>query len=285
MTEDGYLSVVDRKKDMIKTGGENVAVARGRGGDLRARRGRRGRGVRDQPPARGSRRSRPSSCRRPASALTEDDVHAHATRAAGRATSAQVRRAHRRAAEEPERQDPQARAAGEARRPRPPTLTSPGDWVARFRHVCRAPDVVRGAGRQRRAAATASRNEVGSRPSSFARSSDGSRNRPSAMRSWTNAAGPERGGVDRAVGHRRARHLGDGRGQLGHRPQRTAQLVDRARVAVPGEHGGGGEREVAQRGEVDRHALVGAEQLTRRDDVPQARVDQRLLVEGVAQHA
>ena len=104
------------------------------------------------------------------------------------------------------------------------------------------------------------------------------------MRSWTNAAGPSDGGVDRAVGHRRARHLGEGRGELGHRPQRTAQLVDRARVPVSGQRGRGGEPEVAQRGEVDRHALVGAEQLARRDGLAQARVHQRLLVEGVAQH-
>ena len=53
MTEDGYLSVVDRKKDMIKTGGENVASREVEEAHLRARRGRRGRGVRHQPPALG----------------------------------------------------------------------------------------------------------------------------------------------------------------------------------------------------------------------------------------
>ena len=50
------------------------------------------------------------------------------------------------------------------------------------------------------------------------------------------------------------------------------------------EDGRGGQPEVAHRGEVDWHPLVRAEQLSRRHGVTQARVDQRLLVERVAQH-
>ena len=51
LTEDGYLSVVDRKKDMIKTGGENVASREIEEAIYAARRRRRGRRLRHQPPA------------------------------------------------------------------------------------------------------------------------------------------------------------------------------------------------------------------------------------------
>ena len=62
--EDGYLTVVDRKKDMIKTGGENVASREVEEAIYAARRRRRGRGVRHQPPAL-DRGGRPrSSCRK-----------------------------------------------------------------------------------------------------------------------------------------------------------------------------------------------------------------------------
>ena len=59
---------------------------RGRGGDLPARRRRRGRGVRDQPPDAGSRRSPRSSSPRRASTLTSEARHRARPRACWRTT-------------------------------------------------------------------------------------------------------------------------------------------------------------------------------------------------------
>ena len=75
--EHGLLHVVDRKKDMIKTGGENVASREVEEALYRHRRRRGGRRLRPAPPGlgRGCRRRRRAPCRRRRSA--EDDVIAH----------------------------------------------------------------------------------------------------------------------------------------------------------------------------------------------------------------
>ena len=74
--EDGFVFIVDRAKDMVLRGGENVYCSRGRGGDLRARRRRRGGRVRRprRAPRRGRRRGRRAA--RPGSTLDADELRA-----------------------------------------------------------------------------------------------------------------------------------------------------------------------------------------------------------------
>ena len=119
LDDEGYLYVVDRKKDMIKTGGENVAAARSRRSIYAHPAVSRGGGVRHPAPAldRGRRRRRRAARRRRRSSAEE--VIALLPRAPRRLQGPELRRHRRRAAQEPERQDPQARACAR------PTPASP----------------------------------------------------------------------------------------------------------------------------------------------------------------
>ena len=91
LDDDGYLSVVDRKKDMIKTGGENVA-SREVEEVIYQLDGVAEVAVFGIATRAGSRRSSRSSCPRPASTLTAEDVQRARPRAARRRQEAQVRR-------------------------------------------------------------------------------------------------------------------------------------------------------------------------------------------------
>src|ERR1022692_1954098 len=113
MTEDGYLSMVNRKKDMIKTGGENVA-SREVEETIYEPDGVAEVAVFGISHPHWIEAVTAVIVPRAGAALTEDEVHAHA-KAPGRLQAPQVRRVHRRAAEEPERQNPQARPAPAAR--------------------------------------------------------------------------------------------------------------------------------------------------------------------------
>ena len=115
MDDEGYLTVVDRKKDMIKTGGENVASREVEEALYRASRRRRGGRVRGP---------RPKWIEAVTAAVVlRDGVHRDRRgeliaycpqRLAGFKAPKHVGD-RRRAAQEPQRQDPQARSAHDVR--------------------------------------------------------------------------------------------------------------------------------------------------------------------------
>ena len=117
MTEDGYLSVVDRKKDMIKTGGENVA-SREVEEAIYLLDGVAEVAVFGIPHPRWVEAVVAAVVPRDGSGLTVEAVHEHCRAQLAGFKRPKVRHAGRRAAEEPERQAAQAGAARHLRPPR-----------------------------------------------------------------------------------------------------------------------------------------------------------------------
>ncbi len=115
MTEDGYLSVVDRKKDMIKTGGENVA-SREVEEAIYALDGIAEVAVFGLPDPVWIEAVTAAVVLKEGARARRAGRHRALPRAPGRLQEPQARRRRRRAAEEPQRQDPQAGPATAALR-------------------------------------------------------------------------------------------------------------------------------------------------------------------------
>jgi fatty-acyl-CoA synthase len=117
MTEDGYLSVVDRKKDMIKTGGENVASREVEETIYRLE------GVAEVvvfgvTHPHWIEAVTAVGVPEPGAEIGVEQVQEHVRAHPCGVQATPVRGARRQPAEEPQRQDPRARATAAARRPR-----------------------------------------------------------------------------------------------------------------------------------------------------------------------
>ena len=107
---EGYITIVDRKKDMIKTGGENVASREVEEAIYRLP-GVSEVAVIGLPHARWVEAVTAVVVAKPGVAVTEQQVIAHCSELPGALQGAQRRRVRREPAEEPERQAAEARTA------------------------------------------------------------------------------------------------------------------------------------------------------------------------------
>ena len=117
LDDEGYLYVVDRMKDMIKSGGENVA-SREVEEVIHAHPAVAEAAVFAIPHPRWIEAVAAVVVPRAGADVAPEAITALLPRAPRRLQDPQVRRRRRRAAQEPERKDPQARAAHDPRRPR-----------------------------------------------------------------------------------------------------------------------------------------------------------------------
>ena len=113
--DDGYLYIVDRLKDMIVSGGENIASSEVERVLYEHEAVRRGRGRRPPRRALGRGAGRATSCCAPDATATADELIEHCRGQLAQVQGPEGRRVRRRAPAQPVGQGPQARAARPAR--------------------------------------------------------------------------------------------------------------------------------------------------------------------------